>query len=314
MSSVHVVLKKAGVMVTTNEKGEEIHTCLPTKWRVWIDYEKLNSATKKDHFPLPFINQTLDQLAGSSYFCFLNGYSGYNQIAIYPNDQENMTFTCPFATFTFRRLPFGLCNAPASFQRSMTAISSDFLGDSLEVFMDDFNVFGNNIESCLAHLTKILEVCVRKWLVLSWEKYHFMVREGVVIGHIISGKGLEVDKAKIEVIQNVPLPCTIRDLRSFLGHVGFYHWFTQDFEKVSKPLTTLLCKDKDIIISKEGKRAFTILKQALIEAPILQSPNWDLPFEIMCDASDYAVGAILGQCLEEKTMAICYASKTTVEA
>ena len=129
-------------------------------------------------------------------------------------------------------------------------------------------------------------------MVLSWEKSHFMVREGVVLGHIVLGKGLEVDKAKIEVIQNLPLPSTVKDLRSFLGHVGFYQRFIQDFAKVSKPLTTLLCKDKDFII--EGKRAFTMLKQALIEAPILQSPNWDLPFEIMCDASDYAMGAVLG--------------------
>ena len=163
----------------------------------------------------------------------------------------------------------------------MTAIFSDFLDDSLEVFMDDFSVFGNNFESCLAHLTKILEVYVWKRLVLSWEKSHFMVREGVVLGHIISGKGLEVDKTKIEVIQNLPLRSTVKDLRSFLGHVGFYRPFIQDFTKVSKPLTTLLCKDKDFIIDEEEKRAFTMLKQALIEAPILQSPNWDLPFKIM---------------------------------
>ena len=155
--------------------------------------------------------------------------------------------------------------------------------------MDDFSVFGNDFENCLAHLTKILEVCVRKQLVLSWEKSHFMVREGVVLGHIVSGKGLEVDKAKIEVIQNLPLPGTVKDFRSFLGHVGFYRRFIQDFIKVSKPLTTLLCKDKDFIIDEEGKHAFTMLKQALIEALILQSPNWDLPFEIMCDASDQVV-------------------------
>ena len=135
-----------------------------------------------------------------------------------------------------------------------------------------------------------------------------------MLGHIVSGKGLEVDKAKIEVIQNLPLPNTVKDLRSFLGHVGFSRRFIQDFAKVSKPLTTLLCKDKDFIIDEEGKRAFTMLKQALIEAPILQSPNWDLPFKIMCDASDYAVGAVLGQRLDKKPMAIFYASKTLIEA
>ena len=133
-------------------------------------------------------------------------------------------------------------------------------------------------------------------------------------GHIVLGKGLEVDKAKIEVIQNLPLQGTVRDSRSFLGHVGFYRRFIEDFAKVSKPLTTLLCNDKDFIIDEEGKHVFTMMKQALIEAPILQSPNWDLPFEIMCDASKYAVGAVLGQRLDKKPTAICYTSKTLVEA
>ena len=206
--------------------------------------------TKEDHFPLPFIDQILDRLARWSYFCFLDGYSNYNQIAIHPNDQEKTTFTCPFGTFAFRRMSFGLCNAPATFERCMTAVLFDFLGNSFEVFMDDFSVFGNDFESCLTHLTKILEVCVKKRLVLSWEKSHFMLQERVVLGHIVSSKGLEVDKAKIEVIQNLPLPGTVRDLRSFLRHVGFYQRFIQDFAKVSMPLTTLLCKDKDFIIDE----------------------------------------------------------------
>ena len=198
VSPIHIVQKKAGVTVKTNTKGKEIQTRLLTKWRVCIDYRKLNSATKKDHFLLPFIDQILDRIAGSSYFCFLDGYLGYNQIAIHPDDQEKTTFTCPFGTFAFRCMPFRLCNAPATFQRCMTAIFLDFLGDSLEVLTDDFFVFGNDFKSCLVHVTKILEVCIRKRLVLSWEKSHFMVREGVVLGHIVSGKGLEVDKAKIE--------------------------------------------------------------------------------------------------------------------
>ena len=131
-----------------------------------------------------------------------------------------------------------------------------------------------------------------------------MVQEGVVLGHLVSGKGLEVDKAMIEVIQNLPLPTTLRDLQSFLGHVGFYRRFIRNFAKVSKPLTTLLCKDKDFFIDKEGEHTFEMLKLALIEAPILQSPNWDLPFEIMCDSSDYAVGAVLGQRIDKKPTAI----------
>ena len=155
--------------------------------------------------------------------------------------------------------------------------------------MDDFSIFGNDFDRCLAHLTKILEVCVRKRLVLSCEKSHFMVREGVVLWHIVSSKGLEVDKAKIELIRNLPLLDTIRVLQRFLRHIGFYQRFIQDFPKFSKPLTTLLCKHKDFIIDEEGKRAFLMLKQALIESPILQSPNWGLPFEMMCHTLNYVM-------------------------
>ena len=194
------------------------------------------------------------------------------------------------------------------------AIFSDFIGESMEVFMDDFSVFGPSFDACLEHLTQILDVCVKKRLVLSWEKSHFMVREGIVLGHLVSSKRLEVDKAKVEVIQDLALPTSIRELRSFLGHVGFYRRFIQDFAKVSKPLTSLLCKEKDFIIEEEGKHAFMQLKQALVEAPILQSPNWDLPFEIMCDASDFAVAAVLGQRIDKKPTAICYASKTLADA
>ena len=123
-----------------------------------------------------------------------------------------------------------------------------------------------------------------------------------------------MDKAKVEVIQDLALPTSIRELRSFLGHVSFYRRFIQDFAKVSKPLNSLLCREKDFIIEEEGKHAFMQLKQALGEAPILQSPNWDLPFEIMCDASNFVVGAVLGQRIDKKPTAICYASKTLADA
>ena len=141
-----------------------------------------------------------------------------------------------------------------------------------------------------------------------------MVREGIVLGHLVSSKGLEVDKAKVEVIQDLALPKSIRELRSFLGHVGFYRHFIRDFAKLSKPLTSLFCKDKDFIIEEEGKHIFMQLKQSLVEAPILQSLNWDLSFKIMCDASDFAVGAILGQRIDNKPTVICYASKTLADA
>ena len=135
-----------------------------------------------------------------------------------------------------------------------------------------------------------------------------------MLGHLVSSKGLEVDKAKVEVIQDLALPKSIRELRSFLGHVGFYRRLIQDFSKVSKPLTSSLYNEKDFIIEKEGKHAFMQLKQSLVEAPILQISNWDLPFEIMCYAANFVVGAVLGQRIDKKPTAICYAIKALADA
>ena len=173
-----------------------------------MDYHKLNSWTEKDHFPMPFMDQMLDRLAEKGWYCFLDGYSGYNQISIAPEDQEKTTFTCPYGTFAFRRMPFGLCNAPATFQRCMMSIFSDMVEDTIEVFMDDFSVVGDSFERCLNNLSEVLKRCEDCNLVLNWEKCHFMVKEGIVLGHRISEKGIEVDRAKVEVIERLPPPPT----------------------------------------------------------------------------------------------------------
>jgi hypothetical protein len=176
VSSIHLVPKRATVTVVQNKEGELVPTRVQSGWRVCIDYRKLNTATRKDHFPLPFIDQMVERLAGHEYYCFLDGYSGYNQVPVDPEDQEKTTFTCPFGTFAYRRMPFGLCNAPATFQRCMISISSDMVERFLEVFMDDFSVFGSYFEECLHHLTLVLMRCKEKNLVLNWEKCHFMVQ------------------------------------------------------------------------------------------------------------------------------------------
>ncbi|GJV11786.1 reverse transcriptase domain-containing protein [Tanacetum coccineum] len=144
VSPVHCVPKKGGITVIENEDNELIPTRLVTGWRVCIDYRKLNDATRKDHFPLPFMDQMLERLAGNEYYCFLDGFSGYFQIPIDPQDQEKTTFTCPYGTFAYRRMPFGLCNAPGTFQRCMMAIFHDMIEETMEVFMDDFSVFGDS--------------------------------------------------------------------------------------------------------------------------------------------------------------------------
>ena len=159
VSPVHVVPKKGGFTVIRNEKNELIFTRTVTGWRVCIDYRKLNIATRNDHYPLPFIDQMLDRLAGHSHYHFLDGYSGYNQISIALEDQEKTTFTCPYATFAFRRMPFGLCNAPATFQRCMMFMFSDLVEEAMEIFMDDYSIYGSSFENCLENLETVLQRC-----------------------------------------------------------------------------------------------------------------------------------------------------------
>ena len=175
-----MVPKKGRFTVIRNEKNELIPIRTVTGWRVCIDYRKLNTATRKDHYPLPFIDQMLERLAGHSHYCFLDGYSGYNKISIALEDQEKTTFTCPYGTFSFRMMPFGLCNAPATFQRCMMSMFSDFVEEAMEIFMDDFSVYGSSFDKCLENLETVLQRCQDKNLYLNWEKCHYMVTKGIV--------------------------------------------------------------------------------------------------------------------------------------
>ncbi|GJZ63631.1 reverse transcriptase domain-containing protein [Tanacetum coccineum] len=207
-------------------------------------------------------------------------------------------------------MPFGLCNAPATFQRCMLAIFHDMIEESVEVFMDDFSVFGNFFDKCLNNLDKMLQRCKDAHLVLNWEKCHFMVKEGIVLGHKVSEAGLEVDKAKIEVISKLLPPTNIKGIRSFLGHASFYRRFIKDFLKITYPLTKLLEKDTPFEFNDECHNAFKLLKEKLTCAPVIVSQNWNLSFELMYDASDFAVGAIIGQKEGKNFHPIYFASKT----
>ncbi|XP_035837052.1 uncharacterized protein LOC118484986 [Helianthus annuus] len=218
VSPTQVVPKKGGMTVIMNEKNELIPSRTVTGWRVCIDYRKLNDATRKDHFPLPFIDQMM------------------------------------------------------------------------------------------------LKRCIETNLMLNWEKCHFMVTEGIVLGHKVSREGIEVDRAKIDTISRLPPPTSVKSVRSFLGHAGFYRRFIKDFSKITRPMTRLLEKDVPFVFDEECIKAFDFLKEKLVSAPILVSPDWSLPFELMCDASDYAVGAVLGQRVDKHFHPIYYASKTLNDA
>ncbi|GJX80346.1 reverse transcriptase domain-containing protein [Tanacetum coccineum] len=207
VSPIHYVPKKGGITVVTNENDELVPTRTVMGWRVCINYRKLNEATAKDHFPLPFMDQMLERHAGNKYFCFLDDFSG--------------------------RIPFGLCIAPTTFQRCMLAIFHDMIEESVEVFMDDLSVFRNSFDTCLNNLDKMLQRCKDDHLVLNWEKCHFMVKEGIVLRHKVSSAGLKVDKAKIDVISKLPPPTNIKGVRSFLEHASFYRCFIKDFSKIA---------------------------------------------------------------------------------
>ncbi|RVW39355.1 Retrovirus-related Pol polyprotein from transposon 17.6 [Vitis vinifera] len=211
-------------------------------------------------------------------------------IEIALEDQEKTTFTCPFGTYAYRRMPFGLCNAPATFQRCMLSIFSDMVRESWKFSW-----------TTLPSMVRILEIVSQIW------KQYFK-------GHVISRKGIEVDKAKIEIIVNLPPPTNVKEVRQFLGHAGFYRRFIKDFSKLARPMCALLAKDAKFKWDQNCQHCFEELKRLLTTAPIVRRPNWDLPFEVMCDASDQAMGAILGQRDEGKPYVIYYASKTLNEA
>nr|GEV37387.1 reverse transcriptase domain-containing protein [Tanacetum cinerariifolium] len=251
VSPIHCVPKKGGITVVENENNELIPTRLVTEWRVCIDYRKLNDATRKDHFPLPFMDQMLERLTRNEFYCFLDVFSGYFHIPINLPDQEQTTFTCPYGIFAYRRMPFGLCNALGTFQRCMMAMFHDMIEKTIEVFMDDFLVFGDSFSSCLSHLDTMLQ-------------------------------RLEVERSKVDVIAKLPYPTTV--------------------------------KETPFVFSKDCIDAFETLKKKLTEAPILVVPDWNLPFELMCDASDYAIGAVLGQRKTKHFQPIHYASKTMTKA
>nr|GFC86010.1 DNA-directed DNA polymerase [Tanacetum cinerariifolium] len=209
VSLVHCVPKNGGFTVVENEENELIPTRLVTGRHVCIDYRKLNKATRKDHFPLPFMDQMLERLAGNEYYCFLDSFSGYIQIPIDPKDQEKTTFTCPYGT-----LP------TVAWLLGYTMHRARFKG----------------------------------------ENSHFMVKEGIVLGHKISKDGIEVDKAKVDVIAKLPHPTTVKGIRNFLGHAGFYGQFIKVFSKIARPMTRLLEKDTPFFFSKECVEAFQTLK------------------------------------------------------
>ncbi|XP_068663031.1 uncharacterized protein [Aristolochia californica] len=189
-------------------------------------------------------------------------------------------------TFAYLRMPFGLCNASATFQRCMVSIFSDYIEHIIEVFMNDFTVYEDSFDTCLHNLKLVLQRCIETNLVLNSEKCHFMVEQGIVLGHVVSSRGIEVDKSKIDIIQSLPYPTHVRNVHSFIGHAGFHRKFIKDFSKIALPLCKLLQKDVAFEFDEACKKVFDKLMELLTSVPVIQPLDWNVPFEIMCDASD----------------------------
>jgi hypothetical protein len=202
-----------------------------------------------------------------------------------------------------------LCNAPATFQRAVIGIFFDMVNDCMEIFMDDFTPYGTYFDEALANLEKVLKRCIQYHLSLSIETCHMMMSEGVVLGHFISYAGIQVDPAKIQVILDIPTPSTQKEVRIFLGHVGYYRIFIKKNSKLASPLFFLLTKDVDFSWINNCELSFADLKQKLSTTHILRGPNWALPFHNCSDASDTAIGAVLGKHEDKDPYVIYYISK-----
>ena len=264
------------------------------KLRVCIDYRRLNKATQKDHFPLPFVNQILDEVAGHELYTFLDGYSGYNQVSIHPDDYHKTAFTTPWGTFIYVVMPFGLCNAPSAFQRVMTSIFFDLLHKSMSVFIDDFSTQTSAINH-YAMLRECFERCRQNRLSLNPAKVYLGVQKGVLLGYVVSKAGKEPDPEKVEVILNLEPPTSVKGIQRALGHFGWYRDIMADYATAAIPLTNLTRKEVKYDWTQECQEGFDALKTKLTSYPCLMPPNWDIPFHVYCDASAVAVGAALCQ-------------------
>lgn len=275
-------------------------------WRFCVDYRKLNSVTKKDVYPLPRINDILDALQGACFFTSLDLFSGYWQIAMSPEDREKTAFITKFGTFQFKVMPFGLCNAPATFQRLMDQVLDDYLWRFVVVYLDDLNIFSKTFDEHLNHLRMVFDRLKSAGLKLKPSKCSFVRKELYFLGYKVSDQGIQTDPRKIEKVKNYPVPKNVTQIRQFLGLASYYRRFIRDFSKIAAPLNWLLRKDQKFHWTPKQQEAFETLKKHLISAPILAYPDFSREFKLYTDASSFGLGAILSQVDDNKLEHVIY--------
>ena len=304
----------ASPIVVVQKKTGEIRLC--------VDYRELNARTRKDAYPLPRIDESLDALSGARWFSTLDLASGYNQVPMAEKDKEKTAFCTPFGLFEFNRMPFGLCNAPGTFQRLMERIFGDQSLQSLLLYLDDIVIFSTTFSQHLQRLDLVLSRLRHHQLKLKLSKCHFFQSQVQYLGHIVSAAGVATDPEKIRAVTEWPAPTTLKELRAFLGFASYYRRFVEGFAKLAAPLHRLVgeCqgsrsqpKPKLTAITPywnaDCATAFQELKRRLTTAPVLAYADFKLPFVVEIDASYHGLGAVLSQEQEGRRRPIAFASR-----
>ena len=289
--------------------------------RLCVDYRRLNSKTRRDAFPLPRIEESLDALSGAEFFSTIDLASGYHQVAVHEKDRDKTAFTTPFGLYEYLRMPFGLCNAPATFQRLMQATMSDLAFQIVLIYLDDLLVFSPTFQDHLLRLETVLKRLRETGLKVKVEKCHFLQPEVRFLGHQVSAQGIGTDPEKISAVKLWPVPSTVKELRSFLGFCSYYRRFIEGFSQIAGPLhdvVTACVKESSQARANQLFRsawtpqclqAFEHLKEKLTSAPTLGYADFTLPFILETDASILGLGAVMYQEQGGRKTVIAYASR-----
>jgi hypothetical protein len=294
-------------LVPVRKKNGEIRLC--------VDFRNLNKCSRKDNYPLPKMEHILQKVSGSKVMSFIDGFSGYNQIVVHPDDREKTAFTTPWGTFMYEKMPFGLMNAGATFQRAMDIA---FVGEKdkfVLIYLDDITVFSNSHEHHLQHLKKTFLKCRRYGISLNPKKSNFALKEGKLLGHIVSANGVRIDPKRVEAIKSLSLPRSKKDIQSFLGTINFIRRFIANFAELTKHITSMLRKNSEVKWTEEAKHSFNAIKEAIMTAPVLISPDFAKEFYIFSFASKDTIAAVLLQRnVDDQEQPVAFFSKVLRDA